>query len=100
MITDAQAAEMRARYARYQQWAAQYVKPNGWTIIPAEAQPPVGDEWSNADSSTLEVYEFMHDKPQRYFLYIAEKTKLATTWTGDKLGDVEFGASYRDNFGG
>lgn len=55
---------------------------------------------TNADRSAVEVYEFYHNQPERYFLYISEAKRIATTWTGDKLGDVSFGAKFNDNFGG
>lgn len=54
---------------------------------------------SNAERSRAEVAAFMEEKPDKYFLYIKEGSKTATTWTGDKLGDVSFGRPYRSNMG-
>ena len=48
----------------------------------------------------MEVFDFITNPPDKYFLYISEKTATATTWTGDALGQVSFGREYRDNFGG
>src|SRR5439155_26054876 len=55
---------------------------------------------SNEERSALEVFEFVTNPPDKYFLYINEKNRTATTWPGEKLGDVSFGCEYRDNFGG
>jgi hypothetical protein len=63
--------------------------------LPVDINPP-----TNEERSALECFEFMRDKPAKYFLYVSEKTKLATTFTGDTLGTVTFGREYRDNFGG
>lgn len=63
--------------------------------IPAHLNPP-----SNDERSALEVFEFLRDKPDRYFLYISRDKAMATTWTGEELGRVTFGRTYRDNFGG
>jgi hypothetical protein len=39
----------------------------------------------------------MNEIPKKYFLYIDTKLNIATTWTGQKLGDVSFGNPYRSN---
>ncbi|MCP4900013.1 MAG: hypothetical protein GY906_23845 [bacterium] len=61
------------------------------------------EEWlhvTNEEKSACEQFEFAHSKPERYFLYVNQQNKLATTWMGDKLGAVTFGRLWRDNFGG
>ncbi|KRR21691.1 hypothetical protein [Bradyrhizobium retamae] len=63
--------------------------------LPADIIPP-----TNEERSALEVFEFLRDKPARYFLYINREKGVATTWTGEVLGRVTFGREYRDNFGG
>ncbi|WP_210164705.1 hypothetical protein [Bradyrhizobium elkanii] len=63
--------------------------------LPANIKPP-----TNEERSALEVFEFLRDKPERYFLYINRDKGVATTWTGEELGRVTFGREYRDNFGG
>ncbi|WP_407156327.1 hypothetical protein [Bradyrhizobium sp. STM 3557] len=63
--------------------------------LPADIIPP-----TNEERSALEVFEFLRDKPARYFLYINAEKRTATTFTGDTLGTVSFGREYRDNFGG
>jgi hypothetical protein len=49
---------------------------------------------TNEQRSQIEVYEFVNNPPDTYFLYISEKDRVATTWTGDKLGVVLFGSEY------
>lgn len=50
---------------------------------------------TNEERSAVEVYEFMTTPPKEYTLYINTDEEIATTWTGEKLGDVEFG-QYQD----
>lgn len=69
-------------------------KRSGWTSYKPEQvahlNPP-----TNGERSQVELFDFVHDVPEKYFLYINEKTNLATTWTGVKLGDVWFGREYQ-----
>jgi len=58
-----------------------------------------GPSPTNEERSAIEVYEFVHDPPVKYFLYIDEPSRSATTWMGDVLGRVSFGQSYRSAFG-
>ena len=78
-----------------------YCKEHKTNGIPHEAYSkfPFADEVNNALRSALEVWEFVHDIPTTYFLYINEKERKATTWTGQNLGNVSFGSSSRSNFG-
>lgn len=74
---------------------------NKGTSIPTEIAQnlPFGKEVTNELRSALEVWDFCHDIPQNYFLYIKREGAIATTWTGQKLGSVSFGRSYYSNFG-
>ncbi len=54
----------------------------------------------NAATSASEVAAFKANPPEKYFPYINETEKTATTWTGDRLGSCLFGREWRDNFGG
>jgi len=92
--------ELKARLARHDAWAAQYVQKTGWTVIPADAVPPAGADISNDERSSIEVYEFCNDIPKAYFLYISQENHDAHTWTGEHLGRASFGREFRDNFGG
>lgn len=97
-ISDKEYGKLKQNRKIYEDWAAQFKKSNGWIIIPAYEKPPV--EFTNEDRSKIEVYEWLRDQPEKYFLYIDEKTWTAATWMGDKLGRVYPGKKYRDNFGG
>lgn len=63
--------------------------------------------FDNNARAKMELYEFVHNPPERYFLYVSAKNGThygasgeATIWTGVKLGDVQFGSTWQDNFGG
>jgi len=100
MLTPEQYEEHKTRAQAWRTWAEQYKQRNGWTVIPAGVEPPEGARISNEERSAIEVYEFVNNPPDRYFLYVNEAQRIATTWTGDKLGALFLGASWRDNFGG
>jgi hypothetical protein len=105
MLTPEQALDISTREDALTQWRG---KRCSYAVGEPEAaglHPPTNDE-----RSALEVYEFITNPPQRYFLYIKRpevpkgytlgfQRTIATTWTGDKLGDVQCGSMYRSNFG-
>jgi len=74
-------------------------KRNGWTSYKPEQvehlNPPTNDE-----RAQVELYDFIHNVPTKYFLYVNEATGKATIWTGIELGTVRFGCAWKDNFGG
>lgn len=100
VITSERAEDIRARYATWEQWfrtlGRNHYHPDE---VPADCKAP-----TNEERSALEVYDFVNDPPDSYFLYIRE-CKLtrwdgeATTWAGDRLGWVCFGSEYRSNMG-
>lgn len=95
---------LKNREVIYNKWAEQYKQKNGWTVIPVDAIPPV--KFDNDDRSAMEVWEWKHNPPEKYFLYITETKNnpvgfpyekplwIATTWTGQKLGNVRYGAEF------
>lgn len=89
--------ETLSRCEKYNNWAKQYTQKNGWVVIPKDAQSPV--IFTNDDRSAIEEYEWKQEPPVKYFLYVDEKNRRATTWTGQILATVQFGAAYRSNFG-
>lgn len=99
--TKEQYTEARAKCDAYQAAAAQWMADNKTNGIPAEIWNtfPYANEVTNELRSAVEVYEFCADKPQKYFLYISEDKRIATTWTGDKLGTIILRPSYRSGFG-
>src|SRR2546430_7896671 len=99
MLTLTQAADIRARLARFEAWLG---KRRSYRVeeIPADVL-----QVSNEGRSSLEVFEFVNDPPRKYFLYIKEPSPQqaaplvgqATTWTGERLGYVRFGRPWRSN---
>lgn len=80
----------------------EYLKTNKTNSIPCAISKtfPFAKYATNENRSKLEVYEFCNDIPQTYFLYINKEKREATTWTGEKLGNViVYGRTYRSNFG-
>lgn len=79
----------------------QWMKENKTNGIPCNIVDTFPHEKfiTNDLRSAIETYEFINDPPEKYFLYISEEKRLATTWTGQKLGDVYFGREFRSNMG-
>jgi len=100
VITPEQAQDIRARNEALNQWIDTIRGKNGWASYKPEDKPANVPDVTNEERSALEVFEFVANPPDKYFLYINEKDRTATTWTGEKLGAVSFGREYRDNFGG
>jgi hypothetical protein len=103
MITKEKYQELRERLERFELWL------NGRTSYDPKEIPSDVPTVTNDERSSIEVYEFCTNPPERYTLYIGENPAgytapgskhMATTWTGEYLGDVTFGRKYRDNFGG
>lgn len=88
------ANDIRARLCAFSDWLGDRTSYHP-SEVPAHLKPV-----TNEERSALEIFEFLRDKPEKYFLYISRDKGLATTWTGDELGRVTFGRTYRDNFGG
>lgn len=114
-MTPEQAASIRTRHDTLHAWMTEH-KTNSYKReeLPAGIDPP-----SNEELGALEVFEFMRDKPDKKFGYVKcpddipsarasldryralyGRTGTLTTFTGDKLGAVQFGRAWSDNFGG
>lgn len=100
MITPQQAADIRQRNDALMAWVDSVRGKNGWASYKPEDKPAHVPDVSNNERSALEVFDFITNPPEKYFLYINEGQGTATTWTGETLGHVTFGREYRDNFGG
>jgi hypothetical protein len=99
-----EAAELRARQDRNATWSAQFIKPNGWTVIDAAEQAtcPADARITNEERGRLDQFETRRDKPERLFAYVKRlpDSRIAvTTWMGDVLGYGTHGRTYRSNFG-
>lgn len=98
ITNEAQAADIRARDNALREWMD---KRNSYRQeeLPPHINPP-----TNEERSAVEVFEFMRDRPNRYFVYVRVGTPYlrsatVTTWTGDILGHGTMGAEYRSNMG-
>jgi hypothetical protein len=100
VITPEQAADIRKRNDALMTWVDSIRGKNGWASYRPEEKPADVPNVTNDERSALEVFEFCTNPPEKYFLYISDANRTATTWTGDALGNVLFGREYRDNFGG
>jgi len=100
MITPEQARDIRNRNDALNRWVDSIRGRNGWASYKPEDKPASVPDVTNEERSALEIFDFVTNPPDKYFLYIQEQDSTATTWTGDKLGHVSFGREFRDSFGG
>lgn len=93
--------EARRKHDLYNAASMQYCKDHKTNGIPQDVYTkfPYNKEVTNELRSKIEVWEFINDIPEKYFLYIDEENKTATTFMGDFLGNVFFGKEYRNNMG-
>ena len=116
-LTAEQAADIRARHDAVRAWLKAR-KRNSYKSEELEAAGLKSP--TNEETSALEVFEFLRDKPADYFAYVKlpdgwetrdangrgkygklyGATGSLTTWTGDNLGTIQFGRAFQDNFGG
>ena len=53
----------------------------------------------NRIRSSIETLQFERNKPSKYFVYINVVKSIATTWTGENLGKVQFSTEFKSNMG-
>jgi hypothetical protein len=100
MMTEQEYRTTRARIDAYETWR------NGRSPIDPKDVPP-GMTVTNEERSAVEVYEFVRDRPASYFAYVALpnaarpwcKRPTLITWTGDELGRITLGNTWRGNMG-
>ena len=68
--------------------------------IPEIKTWPKNSQITNRERSLIQLYEFVIEKPTKYFAYVCEVDKQLITWTGNVLGTVRFVIEYKDSFGG
>lgn len=104
-------ARESALLAKYENWAKQFVQPNGWTVIPADARPPKALQCvDNAMRSRVERYRIFMQEPEFLVAYIGEgmrngmgldrvlgQTFPVTVWTGEPIGFATCGSRWRVN---
>jgi len=96
MITKEQRKDIQRRLANLYRWIARMRHRNrsDWASWKAGSEPSYCVV-TNEERSLAEVFDWVHDPPSEYFLYIDVEKGKATTWMGDSLGDVTLGKPYR-----
>lgn len=99
--TEAEYLEARRMHDENHAASSAYRKLHNTTGIPVFITEtfPYAKEVNNDLKTKIEVWEFIHKKPEKYFLYIREKTCTAVNWTGENLGRVIMGVQFRSNMG-
>jgi hypothetical protein len=93
--------EAREMLNQYEAASTKWMKENKTNGIPVEIARtfPFADKVNNDLRSMVEVWEWLNDKPQKYFCYVNEDERIATTWTGSFIGSIQLGREYKSNFG-
>lgn len=99
MLTDSQYETARRELDELDAWVDAKRGRNGWASYHQEDVPAHLQHVDNELRGAVEYYEWMRDKPRKYFIYVNEQARLATTWNGVMLGAVMFGREYRGNMG-
>lgn len=97
-LSPEEAADLRQRLDAATQWLRQHGQ---LSYDPKDPALPdfVRDQPTNEERSALEVFEFLRDRPEKYFAYYTDDLTAVTTWMGDKLGDIVYrGPAYKVGF--
>lgn len=95
MISTEEYNILKATSDRHSAW----LKARNYKSYKSE-EVPADCQITNEELSLIEFYEWKTSPPNRYFLYVNEDTGRATNFMGEVLGDICFGRTWRDNFGG
>jgi hypothetical protein len=97
-ISEAEYKTLKARYEDYH--AQREVVCQGRNYVTPEDAKQLPESLTHDEISAIEVYEFRHNPPARYFAYVTRDLQYITTWTGEILGKIiEAGGKYRSNMG-
>ena len=105
MISHARYEVLKERLVRYSTWVDGIRGKGGWASYRREDVPKGIPRLTNAQLGAIEVYEFVHDPPDRYFCYVerqvvsagvvdAHKVRI-TTGMGQTLGYGYLGTPYK-----
>lgn len=101
-MTEKEYISAKAQLLAYTDASEKWMTENKTRGIPGDVreQFPFADVVTNELRSQIEVYEFMHEKPEKYFAYVNGVSGQLTTWTGEPLGTVSWwGTEWRSNMG-
>lgn len=102
MLTEKEYTTARAQLLAYTDASEKWMTENKTRGIPGAVRDtfPFADVVTNELRSQIEVYEFMNDKPEKYFAYVNDVSGQLTTWTGEPLGVVSYwGTEWCSNMG-
>lgn len=111
MLSESEYITLKEKYAFYHSERERLFP--GKNCFTQDMQACLPESCTNDEISAIEVYEFMTNPPDKYFLYISSSPgvqdkghkiihlsgRKATTWTGDVLGYVYCGSGFYSNFG-
>lgn len=98
MLSEKEYLALRHRYDEYEK-ARKRICKSLYCVTPEEAKK-LPTAIGNDNVSRMEVYEFVHDPPTRYFTYVNLEKRIITTWVGAKLGEIlGAGLPFRSNVG-
>lgn len=97
--------------AAYDLWSQQFIKPNGWIVIPAGERPRgIAASVDNAMRSRVERYRIFTAPPESLVAYIGDnppngcgldkeygRTYRLTVWTGESIGYATLARSWPVN---
>lgn len=95
-IAKEQRDEIMVRESKIQE----YLKANkkNW-LVPGELAEAGLNNVTNEERGEVELYDFVHNPPEKYFVYINQEKRTAGTFPGNVLGSVVFGKEYYSCFG-
>jgi hypothetical protein len=67
--------------------------------ITAEELTQLPKPCTHEEISKMEVFEFRHNPPPKYFAYVDSNANFITTWIGEILGTIVHYHEYKDNLG-
>ncbi len=104
MITPEKYNLLKLKMIKFDAWVDTQRNPkNGWASYKPSEVPDYLERVTNDERSSVEAYEFYHNPPDKYFLYVARKICSpgvvsyevnVTTWTGQILGHGRLGHMY------
>jgi hypothetical protein len=96
-ISNSEALQLRTIYEQFESWR------NGRTSYRTNEVPEHLRSFGNKERGALELYDFVHNPPKRYFAYYKDNAVLGDnviTFMGDKLGTiVSVSAPWQSNLG-
>lgn len=97
VLSDSEYLELKNRYDEYHKQRKIVCGDRNYTT--PEDQKLLPQSLTNEQISQLEVYEWINNPPTKYFSYVDFRGGNLTTWTGEKLGEIDFISKWVSNMG-